>query len=770
MNSIAYAALIGWPVVSIVSFALLPKRWAVIVIFGGAWLLLPHRAAIAFQGLPEYTKFSAADIGALLGLLLFDLNRISQLRFRFVDLFALGWCLCPIPSILLSGLPVKNLISEVSDSVILWGIPYFFGRLYFTELGRMRDLAIGAVAIGLFTLPMVIIELVTNRALANVVYGLPIELSQPKWGLPGAKVFAMHQLELGMWATITASVAFWLWCTRSVDKILGLPIGLCVILCYGQAILCHQTGALALLVAATYYIGTAVGQERVGRWIEWTPLLPIPALMGLVGIRNSLKFAGLLVGYLFARRTRPQLIAWLLIAVTPVYIVGRSTGLMDGRTVGFVAGQLFGSAREKSLRFRFANENKLRDRALKRPIFGVGSYSGKFSEEGSLLEGIIVDGLWIIPLGKNGLFGLFMLYGLICFPQVVASRRYPVRRWSEPRVAPSAALMVGLALYSIDSVLNAATPNPLYLIIMGGFGGLSLRGVPGQLLSVSVASGRELETLTATDRDLSEVRSLFEAGRVNEAEGLCRRLVSVRSAAGPSKRLNAADAWICLAELLKATGRSGEAETARHQAMNIFELKLKQAPKDMMLLSKLAKNYERSARDFSSRGALSMAIDAWSRSLELRERLLENAPDDPELIAMHADALNNLAWLMISQHSDSSFEPRKAAALAEQATKLDPNRKAYWNTLAAAYYRLGEPEATLSALQRSRMLPGDGAEYDDVLAALAYSQIGDVEATRNVLIQLDSRLAAGASPTPSLLQLREEAVRTINTLNQSNAY
>ena len=51
------------------------------------------------------------------------------------------------------------------------------------------------------------------------------------------------------------------------------------------------------------------------------------------------------------------------------------------------------------------------------------------------------------------------------------SSRYPPSTWSNPKVAPAAALAVVLILYMLDSALNAMV-CPVFLVAAGGIAGL----------------------------------------------------------------------------------------------------------------------------------------------------------------------------------------------------------------------------------------------------------------------------------------------------------
>jgi predicted Zn-dependent protease len=70
--------------------------------------------------------------------------------------------------------------------------------------------------------------------------------------------------------------------------------------------------------------------------------------------------------------------------------------------------------------------------------------------------------------------------------------------------------------------------------------------------------------------------------------------------------------------------------------------------------------------------------------------------------------------------------------MARRATENYPDASAYWNTLGAAYYRVGDPHAAIEALERGRVLSG-GTAFDDVLLAMARYRAGDAEGARQAL-------------------------------------
>src|SRR5439155_24232475 len=93
----AFIALFGAVPLTLVLFALIPARRAVVISAIGAWLLLPP-TGLDLPGFPGYSKATAATAGILLGTLVFDTNRLLAFRLRWFDLPILLWGLCPFVS------------------------------------------------------------------------------------------------------------------------------------------------------------------------------------------------------------------------------------------------------------------------------------------------------------------------------------------------------------------------------------------------------------------------------------------------------------------------------------------------------------------------------------------------------------------------------------------------------------------------------------------------------------------------------------------------
>src|SRR4051812_36160741 len=134
--------LFGWIPVILIIFSTLPPRRAVIVAFIGAWLFLPY-AGYNVPGLPDYTKRSATCLGIALATVLFRFDWLSKLRLKWFDLPMATWCLCPMASSITNDLGVYDGLSASFDYSTAYGLPYLIGRIYFTRIEHLRELAIG---------------------------------------------------------------------------------------------------------------------------------------------------------------------------------------------------------------------------------------------------------------------------------------------------------------------------------------------------------------------------------------------------------------------------------------------------------------------------------------------------------------------------------------------------------------------------------------------------------------------------------------------------
>lgn len=208
MSPLVTFLLFGWPLMTLPLFVLLPARRAVIASLIAGWLFLPV-FRFGDPGLQHYGKIAATVLAPLLGAIIFDPFQLLAFRPRLWDLPALIWCLCPIATSISNDLGFYDGLSNALDNTLLWGVPYFLGRLYFSDLAALRELALGIVIGGLIYVPLCLIEIRMSPQLHRWVYGYYQHsfLQTIKAGGYRPMVFMQHGLAVAVWMLSGAMAA-----------------------------------------------------------------------------------------------------------------------------------------------------------------------------------------------------------------------------------------------------------------------------------------------------------------------------------------------------------------------------------------------------------------------------------------------------------------------------------------------------------------------------------------------------------------------------------
>ncbi len=397
-----------------------------IISFLVGWMFLPA-TGYDIPGFPDYTKVSATNVGVMLAAAVFDMDRLLSFRPRLLDVPMFIWCLCPFASSVTNGLGYYDGASAVLSHVIMWGIPYFVGRVYLNDLQGLRELGVLFFVGGLIYVPFCLWEIRMSPNLNYYIYGFGaagIEYVSElgKWG-SRPNVFMGTALTVGMFMTATSLMGMWLWATGSLKRVWGISTGWLVLLLMAITIGCKNMGAISLLLfglAAFFAI----------KWFR-TPVL-----------------------------------VYLLILVSPLYMAVRASGRWSATPLVEMVAAVH-QRRADSLQTRLDNENRLSQKALQRPVFGWGRWGRNrvYNEQGEDIS--LTDGLWIIALGYTGIVGLAALTSTLLLPPLIFLRRFAVRSWLHPAIAPAGALAVLVALYVIDNLFNAMY-NPIYMVAIGG--------------------------------------------------------------------------------------------------------------------------------------------------------------------------------------------------------------------------------------------------------------------------------------------------------------
>lgn len=429
-------ALFGWLPLVLYFFNRFPSQRAVVAGFVAGYLFLPQVVQYPIaQGIPPYEKMAALSYCVLLGTILFDPGRFSSFRLSWIDLPMLIWCLCPIASQISNGL---SPISPTTKQIIDWGVPYFLGRIYFSDVAGLRQLAIGIFAGGVAYIPLCLLEMRIAPTLHLRVYGFHAraDFGQTiRWGGYRPTVFLEHGLWVGMWMMAATLIGLVLWRTGVIKKLWNYSLNWLVPVLFVSFILVKSTGAYL-------YLMMGIGIWFAAKWLRTT----LPILLLIV----------VLSGYVYMGASRSL---YTIPQVNAFAATANAAG---------------GNDRSQSLAFRIFNEQMLTQKAQARMLLGWGDSGGNriYDEYGKDIA--VTDSLWIIVYGQNGIVGLISFMTMLLLPSLVFSFRYPANSWSNRKIAPALALALILVFYTMDSLLNAMA-CPVFILANGGLAGFLLR-------------------------------------------------------------------------------------------------------------------------------------------------------------------------------------------------------------------------------------------------------------------------------------------------------
>jgi tetratricopeptide (TPR) repeat protein len=700
MNLFAQSALFLWLPTVVVIFACLPPRRAVIVSYVFAWLALPN-VAFNVPGLPDFTKMSATVVAVLLSILLFDTARFFSFRFRWYDVPTVIWCFCPfVTAISNEDQGVYEGISSLLTQTIWWGLPYFIGRLYLTDLDAIRELCVVIVIGALVYVPLCWIELRLSPVLEKWVYGMG-GWYEERYGGYRPKVFLQTGLEVGLWMTTAALVAYQLWWAGTVKQLRGFKFSWLMIILVITSILCKSTGAIA--------------QMSMGFGVLWMVRL--------------------------TKRSWPVL---FLLAIPIFYCSTRSINIWDGMDVVNIARATVGNDRAVSFEYRIRMENMLTERALERPIFGWGRFKGSniYDKDGRKLS--VQDGYWIIAMGVFGFVGLISLVIMMLLPMILTIRRFPVKTWFDPQVTPVVAMSMFLVLTMIDFLSNAML-NPIYAVAIGGLVGQS---------AVKLSGGIERSV-----QGLKLASDLMSEGRVNEAAREFNRTIHLvddgDDVHGREIHANALDG---LGQSMLALGKPEDAEHAFRDGLLVRDWLAAKSP-DAGRFRDLAIAREGLARLLAETGRVLEAVEERQIALKIWDILASEHPRNTDYRHHRVTALNDLAWMLVTDPDPRVFDPSQALMLAEEAVRSATDNDASWNTLGVARYRTGDWAGAIEALERSALssLNGQGTAFDHYFLSMSWSRLQHEGQAREWIERGVAWTARHRPGHPLLEQFRQEA-------------
>ncbi len=424
MNSAAIA-MFSWDLIVLALFAVLPGRRAVAAAFVAGWLFLPV-VTYPIAGLPDYDKVAATCAPPFLAMCIFDFRRLIRLRPCWADVPILVFCISPFVSAIQNGLGIHEGLSAVFAQSLSWGVPYTMGRSYFDDLPSLRELAIAILAGGAVYVPFSLFELWSGVQLSKLVYGYSQLVPVISFGIVRPKVFLQTGLMLALWMAAATILAIWLWKSGAVPKIRTISVGWLVAMMIASVILIRSVNGWIDLVLGAGLLFLA------GRW------------------RTSAPVIGLMILILF-------------------YITVRAAGVWSGGQIVDGVRKVFNKQKSVSLQYRFLNEDVIATNARRHGLVGWGRQQAVLVNPRTFRRAV-PDSLWIIVFGSYGALGLVGLTGSVLLPVVLLVNRIPAGKWSDPSIAPAAAMAVLLVVYMTDHLANAMQ-LPVFMVAAGGLSG-----------------------------------------------------------------------------------------------------------------------------------------------------------------------------------------------------------------------------------------------------------------------------------------------------------
>jgi len=443
---------IVWFVASLAIFFVLPAKRAVVATLVGGWVILPLASfpeqirsdifadsiiCSAYLSSHWMTKGSVVALAALVGALLTDPMHVLRLRrqvFGWCDLPMLAWCLMPLASGMSSGVEIEQALANTAYQAVTWGVPYWLGRIYLSDLPGQREFARGVATAGVVYIPLCLIEIVAGPVIYSWIYGYHPFQTDGIERFVGFRpiVLTEHGNQLGMWMAGAALLAVWLWRSRSVGRIGGLAAGTAAVATVATSLLCQAVGPVALLALGLMLMATARRSPR-----------------SLGAIAVVLVVGGVMLG------------------IAGLIAVGPGRGAVQSVVGGNVINEARNIARVKSLGSRLTLGEGQIGTLKESPLLGAGSWDWWKTDP------MPPWSLAVLTQGAMGIAGTATLHLALLWPLVTFWRRCTPQYWLDTQVAPAAALAVLLALSLIDLWLNP-TFSVVAMAAAGGLSGISL--------------------------------------------------------------------------------------------------------------------------------------------------------------------------------------------------------------------------------------------------------------------------------------------------------
>lgn len=462
-NALAYAALLVWPLVSLILFIKRPAGQALIWTILGGYLLLPVGTSIKFAGIPAFDKNSIPSLSALVGCLLIARKPpaagASLAAIILVAMLLVG----PFITSEFNGDPLvvggvygswvipgvgnyDALSATVSQLIVL--LPFLLGHWFLRHSRDSTDVLRSLTIAGLiYSIPM-LLEIRLSPQLHSWIYGyFPHQfIQQMREGGFRPVVFLGHGLLVAFFTATTVLAAAALYKTQT--RTMRLPPAGVAVWLSGGLLFCKSLGSL--VYAAVLVPVITFAKPHVQMWV-----------------------------------------AAALVSVALAYPILRTSDLFPTDAILDLAAEI-STDRQASMKVRFDQEAMLLEHTASRIWFGWGRFGrGRVYDEWGK-DITITDGYWIILISSFGLFGFFAEFGLLALAVYRAARALRYTKSLGGRIH-LAALALIVAVSVVDLLPNASI-SPWTWLLVG-----ALLGRADLVLSPA----RQRQRKSVSDRSLS---------------------------------------------------------------------------------------------------------------------------------------------------------------------------------------------------------------------------------------------------------------------------
>lgn len=388
----ASAMVILWVPFACVVYLLRPAERAAALVYLLGVLYLPPLVYFMFPLMPQLDKTALASLGMLFGAVLFGRRLLAGVSLDGVSKFFIGVTLLanvlrvltntdPLyyGSLVVPGLVPRNVIAFTVYDLLLVVVPFYFGVALGTTAEGRTALFRTWLTCGVFYACLATVELRLSPQMNRWIYGY----HQHSWtqavreGGYRPLLFMHHGLELALFNAGTALIATV--AGRLKQKVYGVSASLASYVVLAILVLSNSMAALFYAVLGKVLLHLASPKRR----------LTAAAIVTAIVLLNPLS----------------RTLDWL-----PTEAIVETIAA-------------FSPERASSLQFRFSNEDLLLEKARERWFTGWGGFGRirVYDDYGTDLT--TVDGAWIIAFAGGGAPRFLGMFGLLCWPIVLAWRK-----------------------------------------------------------------------------------------------------------------------------------------------------------------------------------------------------------------------------------------------------------------------------------------------------------------------------------------------------------